>query len=556
MMHPYIPELKEKYRKGKVTRREFLRMASLLGLSMGAMTTFLASCSTEEPTATPKPTEKPAETVAEATPVPPEPTAVPGPKRGGVIRLTHNLQRMDDIATVQWAQYNVYRNVAEFLSVTNQDNITVPWLAERWEPSEDLKTWDFYLNKGIKFNHGKDFTADDVVFTFTRLLDPDTGSSTAQQMSYLQATNIEKVDDHHVRFHLDTPQVAVPEHLYAYNNAIMPTDLELPWSDNPVGTGMYTLEEFYPEERAVLKAREGYWRNGADGKPLPYMDQIEYIYLADTAASIAALTSGEVDLISLTAASLDAVEGMEGIVITSQVSSYTPVIRMNLEKPPFDDKRVRNAIKACQDRPRFLEATYRGYGALGEDHHVAPIHPEYCPMDPPPQDYEKAKALLAEAGYEDGIDLTMSAINTDPYITMAQLLQAQCVPAGINIDLDMMPSSLYWEQWDQVDFGVTDWMHRPLAIQVLDLAYRSGVPWNETHFANEEFDELLTEAQGTYDVEARREIMCRLQTILQEEGGVAIPIWGAVLNARRERVKDFRSGPAMLLLDEVWLDDA
>ncbi len=171
------------------------------------------------------------------------------------------------------------------------------------------------------------------------------------------------------------------------------------------------------------------------------------------------------------------------------VSSYTHVIRMTwTDLAPFDDKRVRNAIKACQDRERFLQATYRGYGALGEDHHVSPAHPEYCPGEPPPQDYEKAKALLAEAGYgESGLDAVMSVINTEPNITMAQLLQAQCAPAGINIDLDIMPSSLYWEQWMDVGLGVTSWMHRPLAIQTLDLAYRTGVPWNETHFSNEQF---------------------------------------------------------------------
>ncbi|MBN1180248.1 MAG: ABC transporter substrate-binding protein [Anaerolineae bacterium] len=542
-MHPYIPELKEQYRQGKITRREFMRMAALLGLSMSGMATFLASCGPAE-TATP-----------EATAVVPATVPAGGPRRGGTLRTVNNCLRMDDIATVQWAQYNVYRNVAEFLAVTDWDNVTVPWLLESWEPSEDLLTWTLNLRHGVTFNHGLEFNADDVMFNFQRWFDPDLGCSTASLMSYLQLANVEKVDDYTVRLHLDTPQIAVPEHLYHYNNAIMPRDFEGVWHENPLGTGPFTLDEFYPEERAILTRREGYWRTGQDGQALPYLDGIQFVALTDTAAMVAALTSGEVDMISINAATLDALEGVPDITISAQVSSYCPLVRMQVDAPPFDNKNVRNAIKACQDRAAILEATYRGYGATGEDHHVAPVHPEYCPMDIPPQDHDLARSLLAEAGYADGLEVNLAVINTEPYMTIATLLKAQCEPAGITINLDVMPSSLYWEQWVDVDFGITDWMHRPLGVMVLDLAYRTGVPWNETHFSNARFDELLDQAQGTYDVEARRELMCELQAILKEEGGIAVPIWGAVLWAHRDAIKNFRSSPSMLILDDVWMDE-
>jgi peptide/nickel transport system substrate-binding protein len=559
-MHPYIPELKEQYRKGKVSRREFIRVSALLGLSLSSIMTFLSACSSEEATATsaPKvePTQAPTAVPATATAVPPAPTAAGGPKRGGILTMTNNCQRIDDIATVQWAQYDIYRNVAEFLAVTNQDNITVPWLLEKWEPSDDLKTWTLSLRQGIKFNHGPELTADDVLFNFERWLNPDTGSPTLGLMGdYLSPNDVEKVDDYTVVLHLSTPQIAIPEHLYHYNNAIMPKDFEGIWTDNPVGTGPYTLDEFLPEERAILSRREGYWRMGEDGEPLPYMDGIRFVYLADVAASVAALSTGEIDLAGITAATLDALEGTPDIVVASTTSSYTHVIRMRADRAPFDDVRVRNAIKACQDRAQVLEATYRGYGSLGEDHHVSPAHPEYCPMDIPERDLEKAKALLAEAGHGDGLEVSMAVIDSEPNITMAQLLKAQCEPAGITINLDMMPSSLYWEQWMEVDFGITSWAHRPLAVMTLGLAYKTGVPWNETHWSNERFDTLLTEAEGTFDVEKRREIMCEIQTIMKEEGPVCIPCWFATLDAHRGRVKNFRAAPVMTMLDEVWLDD-
>jgi peptide/nickel transport system substrate-binding protein len=249
---------------------------------------------------------------------------------------------------------------------------------------------------------------------------------------------------------------------------------------------------------------------GADNQPLPYMDSIRFINLGtDPAPALAALQSGEIDLTGVTAPLLETIEGTD-ILIATQVSSYTHVIRMRADKPPFDDVRVRNAIKACQDREAIRFATMRDYGALGEDHHVAPIHPEYCPMDPPERD----------------------------------------------INLEMMPSSMYWEQWMEVDFGITSWTHRPLAVMLLSLAYKSGVPWNETHWSNEEFDSMLAEAEGTLDVEERRQIMCDIQTLMKEEGPIALPRYGAFLWGHHPKVKNYRGAPNdTIMLDEVWLDE-
>jgi len=564
-MHPYIPELRDQYRQGKITRREFMRMAALLGLSLGSISSFLAACAPKEtpaptaaPTGAPPTATKAAAAAPTATSVPPTPTPTGGPKRGGELTMVANLQRLEDPAATQWTQFNVYRNVAEHLVVVNQDNLSVPWLLEKWEASEDLLTWTLYLRRGIKFNHGPEFTADDVVFNLERWLDPDTGSSTAGLMSYLSPENIERVDDYTVKLHLDQPQIAVPEHLSSYPNAILSKDFEGDWVKQPVGTGPYTLEEYLVEERALIKRREGYWRNGADGQPLPYMDSIRFVYLGqDQAPIIAALSTGEVDLAGVQPTVVDTLAGNPDVLIASQVSSYTHVIRMRADRTPFDDVRVRNAIKACQDREQMLENTMKGYGgALGEDHHVAPIHPEYCPMNPPARDIEKARALLAEAGYEDGLEVNMAVLNAEPVITLAQLLKQQCEPAGITINLDMMPSSMYWDQWMEVDFGITSWTHRPLAVMTLALAYKTGVPWNETHWSNERFDELLEQAESTLDIEERRKIMCDIQMIMKEEGPVGLPRWAAFLWGHRKRVKNYRGAPHdMVMLDEVWVDD-
>jgi peptide/nickel transport system substrate-binding protein len=545
-MHSYIPKLKEQYLQGKISRREFMRLSALLGLSMASITGFLSGCSSEEKATATSEVEK-------------EPTAVPpatGPKRGGELRVAHSVQRITDPAIASWFEFNIFRNVAEYLCVTNQDNITEPWLLERWEPSEDLKTWTLYLRKGIKFNHGPELTADDVIFNFKRWLDPETGSSMLGLMgSYLQPENIEKVDDYTVRLSLDSPQIAVPEHLYHNPAVILSKDFEGDWTVQPYGTGPFTLEEYVVDERVYFKRREDYWREGADGQPLPYLDSIRFVNLGeDTAPAMAALTSGEVHLTAVEAPLLDALEGTN-IEIATQVSSFTHVIRMRADKEPFSDVRLRNAIKACQDRQQIMEATMRGYGALAEDHHVSPIYPAYCPGEIPPRDIEKAKALLAEAGFPDGLDVTLSVIQSEPEMTIAQLLKENCAPAGINIELNVMPPSMYWDQWTEVDFGITSWTHRPLSVMILGLAYRTGVPWNETHWSNKEFDELLTQAEGTLDVQDRRELMCKIQKIMQEEGPVAIPRWAAFLWGHAPEIKNFRGAPSdHLMLYDVWMD--
>lgn len=556
-MHPRIPEYQKQLADGKISRREFLRFATLLGLSTGGALA-LAACAQPAPAPAGQAAAPTAAAAAPAATVAPVATeaAKSAIKRGGELRLSHAVQKMTDPASTEWFQFNIYRNVAEYLTITNEDNITEPWLLEKWEASDDIKTWTLTLRKGIKFNHGPELTADDVIFNLKRWLDPNSGSSIGPMLgAYLKAEGIEKVDDYTVRLKLETPQVAVPEHLAHYQGVILSKDFTGDWLKQPVGTGPYTLEEYVVDERAVLKARKDYWRMGEDGQPLPYLDGIRFVYLGvDTAPVLAALTSGEVDLAQLQVSMLDAIKGTE-IQIATQVSSYTNVIRMRADKAPWDNPKVRNALKACVDREAMRKATMRDYGAIGGDYHVAPIHPEFCPMDPPKQDIEKAKALLTEAGYPNGLKVVMSVIEAEPEIILAQLLKEQCAPAGFDMELNAMPASMYWDQWTEVDLGITSWTHRPLATMTLALAYRSGAEWNETHWSNAKFDELLAKAEGTLAMEDRRKIMCDIQTLMQEEGPIIIPRWGAFLWGHRARVKGYRGAPSdFIYLTNVWLD--
>jgi peptide/nickel transport system substrate-binding protein len=458
--------------------------------------------------------------------------------------------------------------VAEYLTFTGPDNITRPYLLEEWEGSEDLKTWTLYCKKGILFNNGDEFNADDVIFNLKQWLDEDVGSSILGLMSYLQPENIEKVDEYTVKLHLSAAQIAVPEHLYHYPAQIMNhRTFEGDFVKTPVGTGPFTLEEFTPGERVVLKARKDppYWRNGDDGEPLPYLDEIVYIDMGDeSSAHVTAFQGEQVDVISIPRVEhYLALRDDPTAQIVPVKTAQTRVLRMRVDKEPWTDNRVRMALKLCQDRTKILEGAYYGEGVEGSDCHVSPIHPAYAEVPIPAYDPEKAKALLAEAGYENGLTVELNVgEGWGDTVTYAQILQQDAAPAGFDIEIQTMPVSAYWDIWTECDLGITAWTHRSLGTMVLGLAYvcdeeGKPVPWNETRWCDEEFTKQLDKARATLDVEERRKVMLQLEQIQMERGSIGIAYWRDSWGIAKKKVRNFQAHPTLYdLYKEIWLEEA
>jgi peptide/nickel transport system substrate-binding protein len=567
--HPYIPELKELYRGGRISRREFLRNATLLGMSAAAAGTFLAGCAPDEPA----PTEAAVmeeETMEEETmeEEAAEEETMTGPMRGGVLRVGTQIQKVTHPAQFSWIMpTNIIRQVAEYLTYTDGNNITHPYLLKNWEASEDLKTWTLNLNQGVMHNNGDEFNADDVVFSISQWLDDDVGSSTKGLMAYLPPDGIEKVDDYTVRLNLTRAEIAVPEHLFHYPNMILNhRTFEGDFIKAPHGTGPYTLEEYSEGEFARVVARDDYWQTGADGQSLPYLDGMEFIDMGEElSAWIAAIQAGEVDYLDLgdsnPVEAYQALKDNPDLNVVGVPTGQTRVLRMRVDMAPWDDERVRMALKLCQNHEKILNLAYFGEGLLGQDFHVAQIHPEYCEKPDPAYDPVRAKELLADAGYPDGLDVELAVGSGWPdIVSYGEILKEDAAAGGFNITLNTMPNSQYWEQWTEVALGVTPWTHRPLGTMVLNLAYiadAEGNPaaWNETRWIDDEFSELLFEANGTLDVEKRREIFCKLEQIQYDRGPVGIPFWRNVWFVSSTKVKDVPTHPTYyMLFNEVWME--
>ena len=544
--HVLIPTLKRQLADGQIDRREFLRYAVLLGMSVSAANAVGRSI-TGQSLVTPA--------AAQSLP------------RGGTLRLGMRCQDLKSPHTYSWVESaNSARQVLDYLAITGPDNITRPGLIEKWEASPDLKTWTLRVRRGVKWHNGRQFTADDVIWNLKHVLDPKTGSSVLGLMKGFlldevdtgdkddkgnpkkstrlwDANAIQKVDAYTVRLNGKTAQLAIPEQLFHYPLLILdPTDNgEFKVGSN--GTGAFTLVESEVGRRQVLKARKDYWGGG------PYVDELHFIDLGDDpAAAVSALASKQVDgLYAADITQLDALQKLPHVQMYQVPTAYTATARVQPVKP-FDDKRVRQALRYAIDSNVILQIAHKGLGQVGEHHHVSPVHPEYAKLPMFQRDVARAKRLLAEAGYPNGLDTEIACKPQPGWELLAvQAMVEQWKEAGIRVKINVMPSTQYWEIWTKTPFGFTTWAHRPLGVMSLALAYRTGVPWNESKYSNPEFDRLLGMAEGTIDVAARREMMAQLEKILQEDGPIVQPVWRAIFTFMDKRVQGFKVHPTLYI---------
>jgi peptide/nickel transport system substrate-binding protein len=542
----WIPKLKQYLADSKISRREFIRYSALLGMSSGAAYMWAGKI-TGQPLAPP----------VRAQDMP----------KGGTLKISMRVPKLDSPHTYSWIfDSNVSRQVVGYVTRTGVDNVTRPHLCSRWEASDDLKTWTFTV-ADMTWHSGRPLVAEDFAWNIRRCLDPDTGSSVVGLMKgYMlkevdtgqkdddgnavmstelwDANAIEVKDDKTLVLNLQEPQVAVPEHLFHYPMQILDPAENGLFQVGSNGVMPFELVELEVSRRAVLKRRP----DGAAN-----LDEVHFIDLGDNpAAEAAALQSkqvhgnyeGNVEQYQL-------FKDMEHVDIHEVVTANTAVVRMRLDEPAFKDPRVRQALRFATDQQKTVQIATGDLGTEAEHHHVCEVHPDYEKLPFFNRDVEKAKQLLADAGHPDGIDLEI-ACKPDPAweIASVEAMVEQWKEAGIRTRINVLPSAKFWEVWDKVPFGYTSWAHRPLGFMVLGLAYRTGVPWNETVYSNPKFDEILGKAEGTLDIEARRELIGQLEQIMQEDGPIAQALWRKLFWPMDKKVKGFQLHPTRYLFCE------
>ena len=547
-VHPYIPKLVEQLEARRVGRRDFLRTATLLGLSAPAAYGIAGRILGDGAV--------------------PAARAQASPRQGGVLKVSMRVPELKNPHTFSWVyDSNTVRQVNDYLTRTGVDNITRPWLLQSWEASDDLKTWTLNLRDDVTWNNGEPLVADHIIWNIERMLDPDVGSSWLGLMEAFlldkqgertvlwDANAIEKVDDHTIRLNGRSPQLAIPENLFHYPALMLWPEEDGEWGPGAVGTGAFTCETVEVGKRVVLKPRSDYWGEG------PYLDELQFLdHGDDPFAEASAMSSRQVDgQYECNITQLPILQQVPHLQMHEVVTAQTGVVRMKVGAAPFDDPRVRKAMRMALDTQKLLQIGHAGIGGPGEHHHVSPIHPEYAEVPFMEQDIEGARALLAEAGFPDGLNVE-HRITVPNNPAWEQITVQACVEmwreAGINVDINIVPEAQYWEVWTQVPFGFTRWTHRPLGVMVLGLAYRSGVPWNETDYNNPEFEELLAEAEATLDVDERRTIMADIEKLMLEDGPIAIPLWRGLFSFWDKKVQGFDHHPTSYIFAEnLWLDD-
>ena len=549
-VHPYVPTLVEQVKSGKLDRREFLRTATLLGVSAASGYALLGI---EDPMG--------------------RPAAAAG--TGGTVRYSMRIPALENPHTYSWGyDANCCRQVCEYLTRTGVDNVTRPWLLESWDASEDLKTWTLNLRKGVKWSNGEEFVADHVIWNIKRWLDEKTGSSILGLMSsYMLKTvesgekdasgnpkksrvlwsdnAIEKVDDHTVRLNCAVPQLAVPEHLFHYPALILHPSSNGKFGVGAIGTGAFSLVEYEVGKKVVLKRRDGYWRKPAA------LDAVEVIDLGDDpAATVAALAARQVDgMYQAYTAQIPVLKTMDHLQMYQITTSQTGVARMQMAHDFWKDARVRKAMRLALDTEKLLQVAHMGLGAAGEHHHASPVHPDYYKLPFQKQDLAQAKQLLADAGYPNGFKTEIFGKKDPDWEGICvQAMAEMWKQIGVEVKINILPSTQYWDIWNKptVPFAFTSWTHRPLGVMLYGLAYRTGGVWNESFWSNKEFDETLTKAEGTLDVEKRREVMKLLEQIMLDEGPIALPLWRAIVTFMDKRIKGFQLHPTTYIFCEEW----
>jgi peptide/nickel transport system substrate-binding protein len=447
-----------------------------------------------------------------------EPRAPSGPFPGGSSRpLRVGAQALSDLdphRATSTADIQVLEQVYEHLTAIDPRGRPVPELATAWE-SSDGRRWTFTLRKGARFSSGKPVTADDVVFSFRRLGAPEVGE-------------IRALDPGRVQFLLKEPNVEFPVDVADYHAVVLPVGTQDPAGER-AGSGPFAIA-FYVPARALLLRRNPYYEvTDRAGSRLPYLEEIRFDFTADLERQVEALRDGELDFVGgLTGEMVRTLRRSRRVRLITIDANMHWLIHMRSDPGrPAADNRVRQALKLATRQQGLINAVRPGLGAVGNGFTpVGPAFGMYHLVRPPFEDTDRARKLLAEAGYREGLSITLTIPDHPEAEAIADAWGKQMARIGVEVGVRKLPAAGYYgpeaENWLNADFGLTDWGARPSALAYFKLSYLSGAPWNESHWSDPEFDGVVRRLQQEIDENERIVLYHRAQEILIARGPVIV----------------------------------
>ena len=516
------------YVEGAVSRRSFLVRGSVMGLSATFLGSVLAACGDDE---------KPG-------------TAGGGGniKQGGTIRIATQTPgaALDPVAMADLGTYTQVVTAFEYLAGPGEGAAVAPMLAESWSPNDDGSVWTFKLRAGVKWHDGGDFTSADVVATMDRLA----GSNLA---AYIVEGATTAVDDLTVEIALNAPDGQFPYQVSIYNpqSVITPESFVLGSTLDAAktGTGAFKLDTFDPAVGSTFVRNDDWWGG------VPFLDKVEFVFSEDLPTQVTGMAAGEVDaIVQFAVLGGDALLNNSDVTVESIRGAAHRQIWMNVREGTFTDIKVREAVALGIDRQALVDTVLSGRGDIGNDHPVAPSYEGFDPSLPQRErDVDKAKALLEEAG-QAGLAITLNAPDLQEIPQLAELIKSQLAEIGMDITLNVEPTSTFYDKWCAVydstndpagcdggaEFGIVDYGNRGTPDVYLVKAYATG-EWNSAHYSSPEFNAAVSEYQAALDLDTRKVAVKKIQAIANADIPYVIPYFYNSLTAYKKNVSGIRA---------------
>jgi peptide/nickel transport system substrate-binding protein len=524
----------DEYAAGHLSRREFLRRGTVVGISLPILGAVISACG------------------GSTSSSPSTSSSQPAGAAGATIKvgIIVPAAAINPLTIADQGGINMLGQAGDYLAFSNQHLMLQPQLATSWTPNSSADVWTFKIRQGVKFHNGQPLTADDVVYTYKLQTNPkNTSNALSAFGGALTPDGVQKVDQFTVAFHLTAPNGNFPYLTSSdnYNMIIIPNGYDpAKWQSSFLGTGPFVMKSYTPKVGASFTRNEQYW----GPKALPAAT--EFTFYDTPTPMVLALTGGSIDVLGQFA-----VAGGEQLLapgapynITNLKSSAHRELSMRTDQAPFTDPRVRQAIALTLDRPAIVAALFKGNAAIGNDSPFAPVFPSTNTTIPQrAKDIAKAKSLLSAAGHPSGFSTQLIGNNTLEIPQYGQIVAQAAKAIGVTIHTKFEDSGTYY---GKATFGNSDWLDATMSL--VDYGHRS-VPnvfltaplqtinaktgtgsWNAAHFSNAQYDKLVQQYVATADLTTQKQIAGQIETLLLNETPIIFGYFYNYLSASAKNV--------------------